>query len=320
MKARNNYKRSVTAIEKDFLNVNQAFKILNITKGTDSSLLIDRTEKRNNLIYIVARFILLFNTLFFIMTHNTIGIEELIRIIAIYILSILIFYVPNILSDKIINFNRTTSTIKRDFFFNLKENKMPLSKVDFYYTYDNRFNEIIYKLKGKKKFFYSKIGNQGIVSQKFSINDFNSTFSFLLWYMDKNRPLPPGESFDPYREKDFLRRRAEGFPPPLYRSYIPTPEVTPAQQAEREHYWTDEQYTEKFEREEGSEWYDPEIHSDWEETSFYEPNTKIPVANRYVKFIFNDGRIIYSQTNEDGGLFEPPESEDFEMQFVNIKK
>ena len=46
--------------------------------------------------------------------------------------------------------------------------------------------------------------------------------------MDKNRPLPPGELFDPYREADFQRRKAEGFPKPLYPSDIPTPEATPS--------------------------------------------------------------------------------------------
>ena len=49
-----------------------------------------------------------------------------------------------------------------------------------------------------------------------------SSWSFIVWYMDKNRPLPPGEAFDPYREKDFHRRKAEGFLPPLYKSNIPT--------------------------------------------------------------------------------------------------
>ena len=58
--------------------------------------------------------------------------------------------------------------------------------------------------------------------------------SFITWYMDKNRPLPPEELFDPYREADFQRRKAEGFPKPLYPSDIPTPEATPEQQAERE--------------------------------------------------------------------------------------
>jgi hypothetical protein len=27
--------------------------------------------------------------------------------------------------------------------------------------------------------------------------------SFITWYMDKNRPLPPHKDFDLYREKDF---------------------------------------------------------------------------------------------------------------------
>ncbi len=58
-------------------------------------------------------------------------------------------------------------------------------------------------------------------------------WSFMVWYMDKNRPLPPGSAFDEYRENDFERRKAEGFPKPLYPSLIETPEATPAQQRER---------------------------------------------------------------------------------------
>ena len=52
-------------------------------------------------------------------------------------------------------------------------------------------------------------------------------WSFYVWYMDKNRPLPPGSAFDPYRKKDYERRKAEGFPPPFYKSLIPTPEYVP---------------------------------------------------------------------------------------------
>ena len=33
-------------------------------------------------------------------------------------------------------------------------------------------------------------------------------WGFYCWYMDKNRPLPPGEVFDPYRERDAERRTA----------------------------------------------------------------------------------------------------------------
>ncbi len=58
-------------------------------------------------------------------------------------------------------------------------------------------------------------------------------WSYFVWYMDKNRPLPPGKAFDPYRAKDFERRKAEGFPKPLFESNIPTPEATKQQRAER---------------------------------------------------------------------------------------
>ncbi len=47
--------------------------------------------------------------------------------------------------------------------------------------------------------------------------------SFFLWYMDRNRPLPPGKRLDPYRVKDFLRRESEGFPAPLRHATIRIP-------------------------------------------------------------------------------------------------
>ena len=50
--------------------------------------------------------------------------------------------------------------------------------------------------------------------------------------MDKNRPLPPGTAFDAYRKRDYQRRKAAGFPYPLYPG-ITTPEATKAQQKER---------------------------------------------------------------------------------------
>ncbi|MCR1026411.1 hypothetical protein [Cellulophaga baltica] len=53
----------------------------------------------------------------------------------------------------------------------------------------------------------------------------NEVMSFYIWYMDKNRPLPPGTAFDPYRKNDFDRRRDEGFLAPLYPSSIKTSEA-----------------------------------------------------------------------------------------------
>ncbi len=69
----------------------------------------------------------------------------------------------------------------------------------------------------------------------FGLADFarEDYWNFLVWYMDKNRPLPPGTAFDPYRQRDFERRKAEGFPKPLYPSTIKTPEASKEQQAER---------------------------------------------------------------------------------------
>lgn len=60
--------------------------------------------------------------------------------------------------------------------------------------------------------------------------------SFFLWYMDRNRQLPPGKRLDPYRVKDFLRRESEGFPAPLRRVTIKIPSrktVPPALRKER---------------------------------------------------------------------------------------
>lgn len=54
--------------------------------------------------------------------------------------------------------------------------------------------------------------------------------SFFIWYMDKNRPLPPGTAFDSYRKNDFDRRRNEGFLAPLYPSTVKTKEANSYQE------------------------------------------------------------------------------------------
>ncbi len=67
-------------------------------------------------------------------------------------------------------------------------------------------------------------------------------WSYYVWYMDKNRPLPECEAFDEFREKDFERRKLAGFPPPLFKSRVPTPEASLEQQLLRETFWKDEDY------------------------------------------------------------------------------
>ena len=84
-------------------------------------------------------------------------------------------------------------------------------------------------------------------SFKISMSTSNSRddMTMLTWYMDKNRPLPTMERFKPFMEKDFERRKDEGFPPPLYPAFFHTHEATSAQQAERHKYWRQEITTDK---------------------------------------------------------------------------
>lgn len=41
-------------------------------------------------------------------------------------------------------------------------------------------------------------------------------WAFWLWYMDKNRPLPPSESLDKYRDSEIKRLKEDDFPEPLF--------------------------------------------------------------------------------------------------------
>ena len=101
----------------------------------------------------------------------------------------------------------------------------------------------------KIAFNYSQPSAQGIGSYELRIvrpdkmysqfigvsfgQEYYKDLSFFLWYMDKNRPLPPGAAFDEFRDRDFERRKAEGFPKPLFPSRFETPEATDKQPAER---------------------------------------------------------------------------------------
>ena len=86
------------------------------------------------------------------------------------------------------------------------------------------FEEVLAQIKGRG------YGLALLHKNKITFYDFDlqygplRSWSFMVWYMDKNRPLPLGKVFDPYRQKDYERRKKEGFPKPLYQSWIATPE------------------------------------------------------------------------------------------------
>ena len=157
-----------------------------------------------------------------------------------------------------------------------------------------------------------KVGGADLVAH---VSGFRKIWSFYVWYMDKNRPLPPGTAFDPYRQADFERRKSEGFPKPLYRSHIPTPEATPAQQLERERYWKDE--LEEFTREPESEMYDPQVHKGWVSARWLSDDDS-PTSNTYFKFEFDNGEIIYIKTDESGLGHKPSNDQKFTMTRMDL--
>ncbi|TAJ08152.1 hypothetical protein DMA11_21530 [Marinilabiliaceae bacterium JC017] len=144
------------------------------------------------------------------------------------------------------------------------------------------------------------------------------TWSLFVWYMDKNRPLPPGSAFDPYRQQDFERRKAEGFPPPLYPSTVFTPEATLEQQAERNKYWNEYGYASVNESDLQNqiwEWYNSKIHKDWKYILFLDNSDK-PITGATFQIVFPDGKILYTKSDKKGRVYMPPDTEKYEHHMV----
>ena len=142
-------------------------------------------------------------------------------------------------SMRTVTFNRLKGTVTvPGFFMILSTRTIPFRKINVN-AYDERLQIAI----------PFRLPNITIVGE-----GIQEWWSFYIWYMDKNRPLPTGTLFDAYREKDYLRRKAEGFPAPLYPSRIPTPEWSGAADkygdtdTERRTRETHESYYEEFKR------------------------------------------------------------------------
>ncbi len=119
--------------------------------------------------------------------------------------------------------NRKKGTVTFPGFLWLKNSTMYLDDSQFYY--------VRAKTTGLSILRTTKVGIYNVLSlvKGEPLED----LSFIVRYLDRNRPLPPGEIFDEFRKKDFERRKKEGFPRPLHLSRVPTPETTPEQQKER---------------------------------------------------------------------------------------
>ena len=141
------------------------------------------------------------------------------------------------LPDKKIIFDRLNGTVtypvkghNADFV------RLPFEKLKAYsYSYADEYDH------GVRLIIKNPVDKRGSATVSWILDNDKAfeLWSYYVWYMDKNRPLPPGEMLDTYREKDFGRRKKEGFPKPIYVSLIPTPEATPEQLKERQSYWNE---------------------------------------------------------------------------------
>ena len=190
-------------------------------------------DKKNDILFGIGK--ILFSTVLFFLCRNKIP-EKHIFLLVFFLGSIFVFGLFQIIKtilvkEKIVVLDRSKGLFAYpDFGINKR--------------IVTRFEDLVLFIVnvGKTAAPYLKAPQTKFTNFTLTAIDVLDDLSFFVWYMDKNRPLPPGDAFDEFRERDFQRRKAEGFPPPLYPSYVSTPEATPEQQAERDKYW-EERFT-----------------------------------------------------------------------------
>ncbi|QZT36877.1 hypothetical protein K5X82_16820 [Halosquirtibacter xylanolyticus] len=191
--------------------------------------------------------------------------------------------------------NRIDGTITFPGWLWMKNHTMPFSEVTF--IRDEKFALLIIR----------PLHPLIMANINFSFDCFKD-ISSIVWYMDKNRPLPPGSAFDPYRQEDFDRRRIDGFPPPLYESYVPTPEPSREHEKEKMHYLKMDIGRKNDEI--ISRWYDSNLDTDWVLISiedFFKENKDWGEYVNTLKFIFEDGTRVYYK-NDRGSIMIPPDT------------
>lgn len=133
--------------------------------------------------------------------------------VVIYLLYYIAFYLYR--AKQVITFHRLTGMIEvpKRLFAGWNGATITFPFIDQYITWVPGFGGAMYKLSYPNS----------RASINFMPGKMRKEFSFILWFMDRNRQLPPSKRLDPYRVKDFLRREAEGFPAPLRRASIKIP-------------------------------------------------------------------------------------------------
>ena len=122
-------------------------------------------------------------------------------------------------------FDRKAGTVRYPGFLGLWRHKQAFSQVNFIYA---RAGMYVFERKS-----LAILHPNGVTRVFINFQYPERFLSFYVWYMDRNRPLPLGTAFDPYRERDYDRRKAAGFPPPLYPSQIDIAEWEGAESPER---------------------------------------------------------------------------------------
>jgi hypothetical protein len=148
-------------------------------------------------------------------------------------------------------FNREDGTLTYPDFIWFRNVTVPFEKVDFLLTPAG--------IRAGEHEHLAIVQSNGVTRSFINWDAPEEHYSMYVWFMDRNRPLPPGDIFDRHREEDYLRRKAEGFPPPLYESAVITPEWEGAyrqyndtQYQQRERCKLNNRY--KLEEKEASEW------------------------------------------------------------------
>lgn len=137
----------------------------------------------------------------------------------------------SIIGKKVIVYNRKENTITYPCsHYNKKTITIHFNKFKFHKKLNDsrhcsRYTLVTKDISNKK----DNLGVFNLYTGRFC-DDFHS---YIVWYMDKRRPLPPSKVFDHYRQIDYKERKENKFLKPLYSSNLVTPEATRKQRSER---------------------------------------------------------------------------------------